>query len=224
MTRLGTWLRRRFWSRHGRNWDALYSSPDVRAHYNEVVAWIAHAAPAGGRLLDIGCGTGRHAVPLALGGFDVVGVDFAPGMLARAAGRAAQHRAELDLRQVDVRSGLPFPDGSFDAALCSYVLQTIDNPVALLREVRRVLKPDGALLVEVPTRRPTWADVVTTHEAAFTTPRSRLLLVAKLVGSQIPGATQIYGLDRLQDELNRLGFSITQVRSFPRSLGVLARS
>lgn len=212
-----TWLRRRFWSWHARNWDALYSASDVVAHYDEVVAWVNDTASPAGRLLDIGCGTGRHSVPLALRGFDVVGVDFAPGMLARAAARAAQHGAELDLRQLDIRTRLPFADASFDAAVCSYVLQTIGDPAGLLHEARRVLRHDGVLMVEVPVRRPAPAEVARS-------PTSRLLLLVKRVGSRLPGAVRIHCDETLQDELRDSGFSVVEARSFRRSLGVLARS
>lgn len=215
MNGVGPRLRRLFWTRHARNWDALHSSPEVLAHYREVVAWIADAAFQRGRLLDIGCGTGRHATALALRGFEVVALDFAPAMLARATARAARQGAALDLRQADVRARLPFDDGSFEVVLCSYVLQTINDPVALLREARRVLRPHGVLLVEVPVRRATWAEIAKN-------PTSRLFLLVKLVGSRIPGAVQTYSAERLEDQLHGAGFSVDQRRLFRRSYGVIA--
>jgi ubiquinone/menaquinone biosynthesis C-methylase UbiE len=208
-------LRQLFWNLHARNWDRVHSSADVARHYGEVALWLAGAVPPGARLLDIGCGTARHAVELAHRGFDVVALDFAPEMLACAAARAAREGVALDLRQLDVRSRLPFDDHSFDGVLCSYVLQAIDDPVRLFRETRRVLKQGAVLLAEVPVRRAGWTDVVSS-------PTSRPFLLVKLMASRFPGAVQTYGPQRLTAELRRAGFSVDQPRSFPRSYAVLA--
>jgi ubiquinone/menaquinone biosynthesis C-methylase UbiE len=91
--------------------------------------WLSEATVPAARVLDVGCGTGNHGIALGELGFEVVGVDFAPAMLARASEKAMQREVGIDLRQLDVRNGLPFDDGSFDAALRSYILQVVGEPI-----------------------------------------------------------------------------------------------
>jgi ubiquinone/menaquinone biosynthesis C-methylase UbiE len=109
-----------------------------------------------GRILDAGVGTGRN-IRFYPASASVVGIDISPGMLARAEQRAKQAGRSVDLRQMDVTS-LGFPDGSFDAAVASFLFCVLPNELQepALREVTRVVKPDGIVrLVEYV--RPTGA-------------------------------------------------------------------
>jgi ubiquinone/menaquinone biosynthesis C-methylase UbiE len=112
----------------------------------------------GQRVLDLGCGEGRHVIAAhALDGVDAVGVDLsvadldtAAQRLAEFAGQTAQQPAALfALLAADGRR-LPFPDASFDAVICSEVLEHIPDYRAVLDEIARVLKPGGRLCVSVP--------------------------------------------------------------------------
>ena len=102
---------------------------------------------AGLSILDVGCGTGRHAVRLAASGARVTAVDFSPGMLARAF--AKQDAADVRFLNHDLTQPLPLPDASFDRAVCCLVLDHIERPARLLSDVRRVLRPGGFLVVSV---------------------------------------------------------------------------
>lgn len=101
----------------------------------------ALAAPGGGVIGDLGCGTGHVAAYLREQGARVVGVDLSPGMLRHAA--------------VPVAAGdllaLPLADGSLAAAVAFYSLIHLPagTEVAALAEIRRVLAPGGTLLVAV---------------------------------------------------------------------------
>jgi SAM-dependent methyltransferase len=101
----------------------------------------------GGRLLDIGCGEGRHSIAARRMGFRVVGVDFAPLALKRARRFTAEAGVTgIVYRQADVL-GLPFPEGSFDAVVdygCLHHQRKRDWP-AYKRSVLGVLKPRGYL-------------------------------------------------------------------------------
>ena len=92
--------------------------------------------PGPGRLLDLGCGTGAHTVAFGGHGWDVTGVDASEDMLRRARARG------LDGVQADA-SMLPFEDASFDAAVSTWTHTDIDDFAAAVREVARVLRPEG---------------------------------------------------------------------------------
>jgi ubiquinone/menaquinone biosynthesis C-methylase UbiE len=97
------------------------------------------------KILDVGCGTG--AILKQLGNPDKnVGID-----LAREAISFCQERGLNNVRQGDI-GALPFADASFDAVICSSVLyhQWVGDIEGAVREMHRVLRPGGALLVNVP--------------------------------------------------------------------------
>jgi SAM-dependent methyltransferase len=109
---------------------------------------------AGMRLLDAGCGRGRHLCePFRTPGVDVAGVDLNRGDLGTARGYLSLMSGEKSGRwvvaQADVTK-LPFADESFDVVVCSEVLEHIADNRAAVRELVRVLKPGGDLVVTVP--------------------------------------------------------------------------
>lgn len=114
--------------------------------------YLAAALPAGGRVLDLGCGTGRHAIALAGRGFQVTGADIGEWALARAAERAEAAGTPVRWRRLDLLRDLPWPweDGEFDAVVClqSFGWGTDAQQLRLLREVRRVLTPGGPLVLD----------------------------------------------------------------------------
>jgi cyclopropane fatty-acyl-phospholipid synthase-like methyltransferase len=112
--------------------------------------------PPGSAVLDIGCGTGRHAVELARRGCDVTGVDISPGMLEQARQAAEDARVSLDLRCCDAT--VFEPDRSFDAAIClcegAFGLlgagdDPIGQPLAILHVVHAALRPGGCAVFTV---------------------------------------------------------------------------
>jgi ubiquinone/menaquinone biosynthesis C-methylase UbiE len=214
---VGTSLRRRFWSGHARNWDRLHGSLDVATHYEDVAGWLSDALAPRTRVLDLGCGTGTHALALAERGHAVVGIDFAPGMLARAAEKAQRRAVVLELRPADLNHPLPLDDAGFDGVICSYVLQVIERPVELIREIRRVLRPGAVAVLEVPLRSAARRDAAGRMTGgAFCT--------LKALGSRVPGAVSLYEPARLRSELAEAGLAVSAERDFPRSYAARARS
>lgn len=101
--------------------------------------------PSGATILDVGCGTGRHAVELARRGYVVTGLDLSSGMLAEAAKAAARSGAEVELIQADATDFRL--DRTFDAAVClcegAFTLMGAEDPfehdASILRNVHAVL-------------------------------------------------------------------------------------
>jgi SAM-dependent methyltransferase len=110
--------------------------------------WWAAALVPGKRVLDAGCGTAYGSEILARSGAsEVVGVDLDQAVVEAA--RASTGTVSLEV--ADVRH-LPYPDASFDAAVCFEVIEHVDDPETILDELRRVLRPDGLLIVSSPNR------------------------------------------------------------------------
>ncbi|MFJ9681945.1 class I SAM-dependent methyltransferase [Streptomyces sp. NPDC101194] len=106
---------------------------------------------AGLKVLDVGCGAGHYAAELLAGGAEVVGIDGSATLLGHARERLGD-RAEL--RMHDAEKPLDFiDDASFDGIVCALMLHYIADRQGLLRELRRVLRPGGWLLVS--TTHPT---------------------------------------------------------------------
>jgi ubiquinone/menaquinone biosynthesis C-methylase UbiE len=144
-------------------WDALFSDFYLRAFADEardaeaqeqaLAAARLSGCPDGGDLVDVACGFGRHAVPLARAGYRVVAVDRSQALLDEARRRAGGERWPKLVR-ADYRE-LPLPDESFDAALnlfssLGYLGDEDDTKV--LGEIRRVLRPGGRLVIEIMQR------------------------------------------------------------------------
>lgn len=111
----------------------------------------------GHRVLDVGFGGGYELESLCLRHppvAEVVGVDLSQDVVARARRRLRPFIDEgrLDLHVADVVS-LPFPDETFDRALAANTVYFWDDPVAVLRELRRVLVHEGKLVVSMRSRR-----------------------------------------------------------------------
>jgi ubiquinone/menaquinone biosynthesis C-methylase UbiE len=96
-------------------------------------------------VLDLGCGTGRHALWLARRGAHVTAVDFSEGMLARA--RRKPGAARIRFLVHDVHRRLPFPDRAFDLVVSGLVLEHVRDLRRFFGEARRVLRPGGRAVV-----------------------------------------------------------------------------
>ena len=127
--------------------------------FREQLARLAHLAE-GESVLDIGCGTGTLAIvakrQVGAAG-KVFGIDASPAMIARASSKAAKAGIDVSFKNA-VAEALPFPDAQFDVVLSTLMLHHLPRKVRELcsREIRRVLKPQGRVLVVdfgVPQRK-----------------------------------------------------------------------
>lgn len=133
-----------FFDRHARQWDDLARTllplPEYRSRLLEQV-------PEGGVILEIGTGTGGLLAGLAARASTVIGVDHSPAMLAEARQRLANCQAGgIELRLGEM-THLPLPDAAADCVVATMVLHHAADPQAVLTEIRRVLTPNGILLI-----------------------------------------------------------------------------
>lgn len=107
------------------------------------------ACPPGGAILDAGCGTGNYSVALAQRGYHITGIDLSSAMIAQA--RQVAETAGLGTEQASFAVGdverIDVPDGSVDAVFCRCVLDFAPRPGVALRELERVLRPVGRLIL-----------------------------------------------------------------------------
>jgi len=109
----------------------------------------------GMRILDVGCGTGNFSVKLARKGALVTGIDISEKMLAIARRRALQEKLEIDFQQMD-NQDLRFPDHFFDSVLSMATIEFISDPPKMIREMFRVCKKEGHILVGTINRESDW--------------------------------------------------------------------
>ena len=108
----------------------------------------------GERLLDAGCGEGRHCFGALERGARVVGLDLDRDSLKQAAGPLRNRATALDSFGAMVHGNtfaLPFCDASFDKVICSEVMEHVHDYTAAARELARVTRPGGLVAVTIPT-------------------------------------------------------------------------
>ncbi len=132
---------------HGHH-DAVLRSHRTRTAQNSA-KYLLLLLSEGDRLLDIGCGPGTITADLAelVDPGEVVALDRAPGVVAEAAGVAAERGLTNVTPVVGDVYQLDYPDDSFDVVHAHQVLQHLSDPVAALREMRRVTRPAGVVAV-----------------------------------------------------------------------------
>lgn len=114
--------------------------------------------PAESAILDLGGGMGRLSVPLARD-HHVTLSDLSGEMLRRAEATAHESKippGNLQTVRLNAAEPLPFPNESFNRVLCIDLLVHLPDPIATLREVRRVLKPAGELVIDMSNSNPLW--------------------------------------------------------------------
>ena len=129
-------------------WASVYDSdgnPLIMLEEPEV--GTALGPVSGKAVLDLGCGTGRHAVRLAAAGARVTGCDFSEGMLARARTKPGSEAVEWLVH--DLAHPLPFEDGRFDVVLSALVLDHVRDVDAFFREAGRVCRRGGRVVFTV---------------------------------------------------------------------------
>ena len=104
------------------------------------------------RILDLGCGSGRHVVYLARNRFSVYGLDSSPEGIRMTRARLKDEGLKADLRLQSMTKPLPFKDSFFDAVISVQVIHhaTLAEIRKVVKEIARVRKKDGVVFVTVP--------------------------------------------------------------------------
>jgi len=100
-----------------------------------------------GRVLELGVGTGL-SLSMYAPSLEIVGIDISPDMLERARNKVAAEALEhvTGLHEMDA-AALDFPDASFDTVAAMYVMTVVPDPVSVMREINRVCKPGGEVML-----------------------------------------------------------------------------
>lgn len=184
-----------------------YIVPSLFGPWARKLIQLADPRP-GERVLDVACGTGIVARQVARStgarGF-VVGLDFNPNMIRVARAAAAADGLTIEFRQGRAEA-MPFPSASFNLVTCQFGLMLFDDPRAALREMRRVLRPGGRV-------------VLSTWQAMERHPFYKLLHEVRTRRLGISGVEQVYSLAD-PDELQRMmtGAGLQEVEVHPASL------
>lgn len=124
---------------------------------------LESAMPKGGRILDVGCGTGAVMVELQKLG-PCYGIDFSVHALEFSAKRSSEGLALANAEEI------PFASESFDAVVSLDTIEHVKNDSAAIREIARVLKPGGVFIMNVPAFKWLWGphDVALMHQRRYT--------------------------------------------------------
>jgi ubiquinone/menaquinone biosynthesis C-methylase UbiE len=133
---------RRYWDKQAGHYDRGMTFSE-RHFFGDTRAWICGKAV--GTVLEVAIGTGLN-LPHYPDGVTLTGVDWSPGMLELARQRVDALGRVADLRQGDAQD-LDFPDASFDTVVCTFSLCAIPDDHQAVREMVRVLRPGGLLLL-----------------------------------------------------------------------------
>ncbi len=138
-----TEIGKRRWNRTARHYDYMMALAErVGMRKWRRLLW---SKVESSRVLEIGVGTGNN-FPYYPPDAEITAFDFSEEMLKRAKSRASKHKVKVDLRQMDAQN-LEFADNTFDTVAASVVFCSIPDPVRGIREVERVLKPGGKVVL-----------------------------------------------------------------------------
>ena len=172
------------------------------------------------RVLDLGAGMGGFAVAAALAGARVTACEYNPAYCRIIRLRAARYRLSIPIINAAGES-LPLPDAAFDLVVAWDVIEHVKDPVAVLRELARVLRPGGHALITAINRR-AWIDPHYHMRGINWLPRPLAELVIELRGRTKRGAA-FRDMQRLSEMhyfhyhdlvrlCNQLGFTVTDLR------------
>ncbi len=144
---------REFYTEQGAEW---LSQRKTDEHTAKELEYITRFLKKGWKILDLACGYGRMALPLASMGFEVEGIDITPAFIEKARDEAKKLNLKIGFRVGDIKA-LPYEDNSFDSAICMWnafsELAEENDQISSLKEIYRVLREGGRAFIEVRNHR-----------------------------------------------------------------------
>lgn len=142
----------RLWDEKAESWNAKSMEMWESGSRKDIVPFIQKHVHSGAHICDLGCGDGYGTYKLALSGYKCMGVDFSSEMIKRASSRKP---GLVDFQQGDI-SSISVEPGTFDSLVAINSLEWTENPLAVLLEMKRILKPGGLSCVGIlgPTAMP----------------------------------------------------------------------
>ncbi len=132
------------WSRIACEWTAWARAPNHDEFWAYRAALLAFIGQGAGDALDVGCGEGRVSRVLKKCGYRVTAIDPVEKLLL-----AAEQAGSADAYRIAAAAALPFENSSFDLAVAYNVLMDVEDVPAALKEIRRVLRPSGTLVISI---------------------------------------------------------------------------
>jgi ubiquinone/menaquinone biosynthesis C-methylase UbiE len=224
------WTRDYFERGYAQRWALL--APSDRVRHDASFLWTLLHPSQSSRLIDIGCGHGKHALALAGRGSEIIGIDFAVTLLNRARQLADGLRIDVRLIRGDMRR-LPLRAECAEAAILMDAFgffDTEDEQDAVLREAARVLIVGGRLAMKVVNgglvldsfrdiEREERDGVVVSISNTLTNDPPRLTQRIKIKGTRGVGEYErrqrLYRVDELSAALERAGFDVAGVFGSP---------
>jgi ubiquinone/menaquinone biosynthesis C-methylase UbiE len=123
------------------DWYAKNTARDA-GRFRDTARAVAERVPPGARILEVAPGPGYLAIELARRSYEVVGLDISTSFVQIATRNAAEAGVAAKFERGDA-AHMPFPDASFDFAVCTAAFKNFSDPAGALDEIHRVLKPDG---------------------------------------------------------------------------------
>ena len=146
-------------------------------------------------VLDVGCGTGMLAGLLTEAGYKVVGIDLSDVAVQKCRARG------IEAYQQDLAETLQFSDNTFDCILMSEVIEHLVDPIQVLKELRRVLKINGVM-------------VITTPNSSFITRRFRYLIGKSSTETQNFSHLRFFSADFLKRVVTSAGFNVVHFMGY----------
>src|SRR3989344_2815841 len=140
------------------HWNDYWNRPDhqpIVTHEELLSNLLMTTSVKGKKILEVGAGMGGDSIYLAKKGASVTVLDFTKKALQLIRKNATREKVNIGTIQADARR-MPFKDNMFDIIFHQGLLEHFKNPKELLEEQKRVLKPGGHLLVDVPQRYTTY--------------------------------------------------------------------
>ena len=173
-----------------------------------------------GRLIDLGCGVGRHALRMAARGFPTVAVELSPSMLAEVGRKAARMGVTIGRVRANLCRLECFPDGTFDYALSMFstlgMIRTASARRRALAEASRILKPGGRLALHAHN---VWLNLRNKQGRRWLLERLPSILLGsstagdrRMTYRRVPGMeVHLYRWGELRSEIRAAGLAIEEV-------------